>query len=124
MLLLGFRIEAASSAFGFLGFLGLLPIFTQTRFRVFPKEEYDERDIAFLQRSAFQGFATAIATLCPTTVLVFFLYWSPPDHVLSIPTHVFWMPVKCGVIMGVLAFAVMLLLYYYKGENVNKEVKL
>jgi len=111
----------ASGSTGVLGLFGLLPIFTGTRFRVFPEEKYDERDISFLQRSIFFGFASGIGALCMTNTFLFFFYWmvSGYDTALSIPLHVFWIPMQCAVVVGFLAFAVLLLLLYYKGEQAD-----
>ena len=111
-------MDRATGCTGFLGLIGLSPLFHS----IFRKEKQDERDISFLQRSVFFGFACGIGTLCVVNTWVFFFYWgiSGDNSVLSIPAHVFWAPTQSGLCVGILAFSVLLLLFYYKGENADK----
>jgi len=107
----------ARAGFGLLGLLGLLPIFW---FTVFRKEKSDERDVSFLQRSLLIGFSNGFATIFVLNALLAFVYQIRFGFD-SIPMSVFWLPSTGGLAVGVLAFSVMLLLFYFKGEDADKE---
>ena len=109
--------DRARAGFGFLGLLGLLPIFW---FVVFRKEENDERDVSFLQRSLALGFSQGFATIFVLNALLAFVYQIRFGFD-SIPISVFWLPSTCGLIVGVALSSVMLLLFYSKGEDADKE---
>ena len=108
-------VERACGSIGFLGFLGLLPIFTATRFRFFRNEKFDERDLAFLEKSLIVGFSGAVGMIFGVSGLLDFIvrYWIGSD---SISLNLFWLPGILGVIVGSLMFSVQLLLLYYKGD--------
>ena len=103
--------------FAALGFLGLLPFFWFVTFR---KQKDDERDISFRQRAIFHGLVMGVSSFGPINVLVFHFYWNPGTGTLSIPTHVFWLPANCSLVLTVLAFSITLILLYYKGERAVK----
>ncbi len=111
--------DRARGGFGFLGMLGLLPIFWLFVFR---KEPNDERDVSFLQRSALIGFANGVAVIYALNGLLDFVY-RVRFGFDAIPLSVFWLPSTCGMVVGVLLFSVTLLLFYYKGEDADKEVR-
>ena len=100
-----------------MGLFGLLPLFW---FVVFRKEKNDERDISFLQRSLLFGFSNGVAALFIVNGGVALIY-SPLFGFDSIPLGVFWLPSNIGLAIGLLAFSVMLLLFYYKGEHAKIE---
>ena len=108
--------ERARCSFGFLGLLGFLPFFW---FVVFRKEQNDERDTSFLQRSAFIGLVNGFAAIFYINGLldVIFRFFI----CTAIPLNVFWLPSICGLIIWTLVSSVMLLLFYHKGEHADKE---
>jgi len=113
-------VDRATAAFGFSGLFGLLPFFWLIVFR---KEKYDERDLSFMQRSLVFGFASGVGTLFFTASVLFLVYWiaSGYDSDLLVPVRIFWAPATCGLFVGILSGSVLLLLFYYKGENADKE---
>ena len=109
--------DRARGGFGFLGLLGLLPFFW---FVVFRKEENDERDTSFLQRSAFIGLVNGLATIYFLNTLVDLIFrWRLGND--SVSWDVFWLPSWGGIAVGALTSSVMLLLFYYKGEHADVE---
>jgi hypothetical protein len=108
-------LDRARGGFGFLGLLGFLPFF---RFVLFRREKSDERDISFQQRSLLFGFSNGCMTIFVTNGVFhwFFLFIIKQD---SIPLNVFWLPSICGLGVGILAYSVLLLLFYYKGEHAD-----
>jgi hypothetical protein len=113
-------VGRACGSFGFMGLLGLLPIFTMTRFRVFPKEKYDERDYAFLQKSLLVGFCNGFALMVAVSSLIhhIFFVWLGRD---TVPLNLLMLPTVFGTVFGLLAFSVMTLRLYYKGDTPNWE---
>jgi len=107
----------ALGSFGFLGLLGFIPAF---RHAVFRGEKQDERDVSFLQRSVAFGAISGIGASGVVTAVLAVVYRFL--HGLdSVPLNVFGLPLTCGAAVGVLAFSVLLLLFYYKGEHADKE---
>jgi hypothetical protein len=105
--------DRAVGGFGFLGLFGFLPLFP---YIVFPKEKYDERDIAFLQRALFSGFCLGFSAICGVTgVLAFSCQFLRGDS--SIPVQFMWFAPYFGMVVGIFSFSFMILQLYYKGEN-------
>lgn len=107
--------ERARGAFGFLGLLGLLPLFW---FVVFRREKNDERDNLFLRNSLLTGMSNGFAITISLNGAFTFLYRSRLD---SLPYDVLFVPSTVGIAIAALASSVMLLLFYYQGENADKE---
>lgn len=106
----------SQGAFGFMGLLGLLPFFW---FVVFRKELTDERDKAFMQRSLLIGMSNGFGTVFAINgVLVArFAFLG----IKSVPLNLVGIPTLCGLCITLLVSSVVLLLFYYKGENADKE---
>ncbi len=110
-------LERAQSSFAVFALIGLLPIFCRILFR---KEQNDERDVSFAQRSMGIGLVNGFATIFFLNGLVMFVY-EFRFGLDSIPFSVFWLPATGGLVVGTLIFSVMLLLFYYKGEHADAE---
>lgn len=107
--------ERARGGFGFLGLLGLLPFFW---FVVFRSEKNDERDVSFLQRAVLAGMSNGFAVMLAINGIFVFLYRSRLD---SLPFDAISVPSQVGIALATLVTSVMLLLFYYQGENADKE---
>lgn len=106
----------AQGAFGFMGLLGLLPFFW---FVVFRNELTDERDKIFLHRSLLVGLSNGfIVIVVINSVLVARFSFLGIE---SVPLNLVGIPTLCGCYVAALASSVVLLLFYYKGENADKE---
>lgn len=106
----------AQSAFAVMSLLAFLPVFL---FTIFRKEQNDERDMAFLQRSFLVGMANGFCVIVAIdlTLIARFLYLG----IETVPLLLIWIPVLCGLFVTMLVGSVVLLLLYYKGENADKE---
>jgi putative transcriptional regulator len=110
--------RASSVGFAWMGLLGLTPLFG---FYVFRKEQNDERDWLFLQRSVAIG-AIAAASTFPSISAFLFVIFHGYIKTEYIPLGVFMVPSVVGTFTGFLAGSVQLLLFYYKGEHADKEM--
>jgi hypothetical protein len=106
------RPEWANGCFGFLGLLGLLPVFV---FILFRKEQCDERDLSFLQRALGMGLSYGFGATFLTNFLLWFVYRI--GKLDTIPIDTLWIPSLTGALLAMLVSSVVLLSFYYKGER-------
>lgn len=109
------RFQAIWS-FAFLAFLVLLPVFWLTFFR---REESDERDVSFLRRALHNGISNGFFTVAVITASLWTAFMCGGIQTISI--HFLWLPIFCGFLVALFTFSVVLLLFYYQGENADKE---
>jgi len=110
-------VYRAQSSFAVTGLLGFLPFFWFFSFR---NTIEDERDISYRQKAVGFGFASGWGVIFFVSGVVYFFNF----FVLgsdSIPLTVFWIPAICGMVIGMLAGSVALLLLYHKGERALEE---
>ena len=104
--------RACSVGYAWTGFLGFTPLFP---YIVFPKEQYDERDLLFLQRALFAGLCFGFAMIGPViATLGLAHHWAS-----SISMDLIGLPFSCGTFIAIFSFAVVLLYSYYKGGHIE-----
>ena len=101
---------AVSSLFGFLPFFWFI---------VFRKTKEDERDVSFRQRAASHGFAYGWGAICLLHALIFFIHFLSGSD--SVALEISMVPLIGGGGFFILAFSVMLLRFYYKGEQIGMD---
>lgn len=109
-------MDRAKWSFLLIGLLILLPVFLLAFFR---KDIQDERDNSFLHRALSTGSSNGFFA---SSVMALTLWAS--FYIAKVPTvsiDFIWLPVFSGFLVALLSFSVMLLLFYYKGEDADKE---
>lgn len=106
----------AQAAFSLISLFAFLPIFW---FVLFRHEPNDERDKSFLQRALHNGISNGFLT----SITVVFSLWIAfmVGDIQTVSIYFLWLPTLCGIAVALLTFSVVLLLFYYKGENADKE---